>query len=217
MNQFKTLYLIAIACSWAAYGQLRMHTEEVATPTDLARYLDSQSFPVDTMREGEEVDIEQIINIGKKVWEVIKENQPVVNIKYQYANALPQGVKGSESLERFSPLQYRSYRTYGENTFGMTVYDVTYTVVHRYGGSYEGRGQYLDTVTVLPSHVEAMWGYTVDFNVDKVSTVNIGTKADPIASLALELNFKVSTVIKKSEDHVVFEFRGDSPKVVRTK
>jgi hypothetical protein len=95
----------------------------------------------------------------------------------------------------------------------MTVYDVTLTAVHQYGGSYNGKGKYLETVTILPSNVEVLWGYTVNYNVDNVTTLNGGTAEDPIAMIALQAKFKVQTVVKSSETNTVYQFRGDSKKV----
>jgi hypothetical protein len=100
--------------------------------------------------------------------------------------------------------------------YGVTVYDVTYTLVHRFGGQYEGRGAYLESVTVLPQHVEVMWGYKLDFFVEKVSAVNIGTRENPVASLALETTLNVSTVLQEMRLKNLHEFRGDSAVVNST-
>ncbi len=157
---------------------------------------------------------DQIVNLGKKVWALVESNKPVVNVSYLYANALPQGVRSSEDLDSFSPLQATTYRLRGENLYGMTVYDLTYSLVHRYGGSYQGRGKYLENVAVVPTALDVLWGYTVDYKVEKVSTVNTGTRENPVGSILLETNFKVSTVIKSSESHSVYDFRGDSARVM---
>jgi hypothetical protein len=155
------------------------------------------------------VILEQIINLGERVWKFIADNKPVINVKRNYANALPKGVRSSEDLDGWSALQYRSYRMHGKNGFGAKVYDVTYTLVHRYQGNYDGQGMYLENATVLPHKVEALWGYTVDVGVDSVGAVNVGSKAAPVGSLVMELYFKVGTVIKASEFRSVYEFRGD--------
>ncbi|NQW46044.1 MAG: hypothetical protein HQ462_11660, partial [Deltaproteobacteria bacterium] len=88
-----------------------------------------------------------------------------------------------------------------------------YSLVHRFGGTYDGRGKYLENVTVIPTNVEVLWGYTLSYDVEKVSVVNSGTRENPIASILLGTNFKVSTVIKSSESHSLYEFRGDRSEV----
>ncbi|NDC25924.1 MAG: hypothetical protein EBZ49_17590 [Proteobacteria bacterium] len=137
-------------------------------------------------------------------------------MKYQYANALPAGVARADQLENFSPLQFRSVRHYGVNLYGVTVYDVTYTLVHRFGGQFEGRGAYLENVTVLPQNVNVLWGYRVDLNVEHVSTVNTGTRENPVASMALETTLNVSTVMQESRVKNLHEFRGDRAEVNST-
>lgn len=186
--------------------------EEIATPNDVADALED-SFSRGVRRADELVLIEKIINLGQKIWKIIEDNKPVVNVKYMFANAVPKGVKSTEDLDGFTPIQYKSFRVYGKNGFGSTVYDLTYTLLHRYNGTYEGRGRYLDAVTVLPHKLDVLWGYKVNYNVDRVSTVNLGTKDAPIASVLMEMTFKVATVMKESRITQAYEFRGDSADV----
>lgn len=193
--------------------QIYESVEKVSTPSNLGVV-----FEKPMLHRGDDVTesiviFDQLINLGKKVWALIESNKPVVNVSYLYANALPKGVRSSEELDQFSELQSTSYRMHGTNLYGITVYDVTYSLVHRFGGSYDGRGKYLENVTVIPSNVEVLWGYTLSYDVEKVSVVNSGTRENPIASILLGTNFKVSTVIKSSESHSLYEFRGDRSEV----
>lgn len=214
------------------------HTlEEVATPSDVAYALDHQEEQAGTWEDildpipqpddfnlplpipgpigGNEtlVLIEQIVNLGERIWKFIADNKPVINVKRAYANALPKGVRSSEDLDGWSPLQYRSFRMHGKNGFNATVYDVTYTLVHRFQGNYNGQGAYIENATVLPHKVEALWGYTVDVGVENVGAVNVGTKEAPVGGLTMELAFRVSTIIKAAEFRSVYEFRGDTDRV----
>lgn len=161
------------------------------------------------------VVLDKIVNLGRKVWSVVEKGRPVVNVGYEYANALPEGARSSD-LENFSQLQFRSIRHYGVNMYGVTVYDVTYTLAHRFGGSYEGRGAYLEAVTVLPQEVQVLWGYQLDLNVESVSIANLGTRENPIASIALETSLRVSTVLQDFRLKNIHEFRGDTAEVNST-
>lgn len=195
--------------------------EEVAVPTDTLKALeepfelayDPDAFSRDPFSE---IDLNAITNLGQKIWKVIEANRPVVNVKYHYANALPKGVPSSEDLDGFSDLQMRSFRNYAKNLYGITVYDVTYTAVHRFGGSYNGQGRFLENVTILPHHVDVLWGYTLNMGVSRISTVNVGTKDSPIGSIVMELEMRVSTVMKESQTRELIQFRGDSAKIITT-
>ncbi len=206
-----------VAVSYNENLQIHQFVEKLEVPIDLNQALSKPHIYLrDTVNAAndEMVIIDSLINLGKKVWALIESNKPVVNVNYMYANALPRGVRSSEDLDNFSDLQHASYRLHGENLYGITVYDLTYTLVHRYGGSYEGRGKYLENVAVVPSNLDVLWGYTVDYKVEKVSVVNTGTRENPVGSILLGTNFKVSTIIKSSETHSVYDFRGDRAKVI---
>ena len=185
--------------------------EEVSTPTHLITGFSKATTERDPLSL---VEINEIINIGQKIWKIIEANKPVLNVKFDYANALPKGIESSDELEGFSNIQMKSRRLYGKNLYGATVYDLTYTAVHRFGGSYEGHGQYLENVTILPQNIDVLWGYTVNLAVNRVSTVNVGTKSKPIASILMELDMDVSTVMKTSQVKKLIQFRGDSPEVI---
>jgi len=190
------------------------YVEEIKTPKSLEVKLDKMGIPRSEMETGElNVIFDSIVNLGKKVWAIVESNKPVVNVSYLYANALPKGVRSSEDLESFSPLQAKSFRVYGKNLYGITVYDLTYSLIHRYGGNYQGRGRYLENVAVVPTALDVMWGYTVDYKVENVSVLNVGTRENPVGSVLLGTLFKVSTIIKSSESHSIYDFRGDSANV----
>ncbi len=193
---------------------LQIFTEEVATPQSVINQIEMMNTDGARVSADDILkEINEIVNLGEKIWKIIEKNRPVINVKYAYANAVPKGVKGPEELEGFTPMNYRSFRKFGKNWFGSTVFDLTYTLAHRYNGTYQGRGKYLDAVTVLPHKVEALWGYTVNFNVNRVSTANVGSEKAPLASIVMDLDFQVSTVLKASQYRNMYEFRGDTARV----
>lgn len=200
-----------------ASEKITMHSEVVDTPNDAFAYIDRLNvFPDATpfaSQGSDVVDIDAIVNMAQKAWDVIKANAPVAQVKFNFANALPKGVTDSSALTGFSDLQSKSVRIWGTNPFGMTVYDVTLTAVHQFGGQYDGKGQYLETVSVIPTNLSVLWGYTVNYAVETITTTNGGSAQDPVAKMALHAKFKVETVLKKDETNTMFQFSGDSPTV----
>jgi hypothetical protein len=216
-----SLVVVFIASSLAAIGaeptfnqdlQVYQFVEEIESPKNFEVPLVKPALQRADLDETA-ILFDQLVNLGKKVWALVENNKPVVNVSYLYANALPKGVRSSEELENFSELQHRTFRVSAQNLFGVTVYDLTYSLVHRYGGNFKGRGKYLENVAVIPTALDVVWGYNVAYKVEKVSVVNTGTSENPVASVLLETNFKVSTAVKSSEEHSVYDFRGDSAKV----
>jgi len=203
----------------AADGQEELTTtlETVETPEEFKMQVQNiiDEVPGTGPLDEANVILDQILNMGKKIWAVIEANKPVANVRYDYATALPKGIDSAADLEGFSPLQYRSYRLSAKNLYGMTVYDIVYTVVHRYGGNVNGKGNYLDAVTILPQRVDVLWGYNVDFAVKRVSVANVGSRVNPVGSLGMELSIVIKTTLQHHEQHLLYEVRGDSAKVAQ--
>jgi hypothetical protein len=162
-----------------------------------------------------DVALDQIINIGKKVWSVVSAGKPVMNVKFDFATAFPKGITVASELHGFSDLQYKSFDYVGTNGFGMEVFRVQYTVVYQYGGSYEGKGAYIASATIVPQNVSAVWGYSLGMNVDNVSVANLGSTKSPVAGMNLMANIKVSTVLKAQELNELFAIRGDNGLLTR--
>lgn len=156
--------------------------------------------------------IDQIVNLGHKVWKIIEANQPVIKAEYKYANAIPSGTVATD-LEYFSPVQYKSFRIKLKNRFDSDVVDITYTTVHRFGGKYEGNGHFLERVSIVPSKVIAGYNYKINFNVTNVTVANVGSKEDPIASMGVDALIEYGSTFKKTSRRIMFEFRGDSEEV----
>lgn len=209
------LPLFAVASTGVSKNELGLtvYTEEVATPAAAIDQI--ESMLASEMRDDAGIvsGINEIVNLGDKIWKLIEKNKPVLNTKNAYANAVPRGVKSPEELENFTPMQYKSFRKYAKNSFGSTVFDLTYVLAHRYNGQLKGAGRFLDAVTVLPHKVDVMWGYTVNFGVTRVSTANLGSEKEAIGAVVMELDFNVSTILKASQYKNLYEFRGDSARV----
>lgn len=220
-----TALIVTLACAMGiaqpkylgTTNGVRHYVESIPVSQDMRRAVEYQLYGTKGETSDDlDLDLDKIINIGQSIWKIIEANKPVVNVKYEYANALPKGLKSIEDLEGFSDIQIHALRNYGVNSFGVTAYDVKTAAVHRFGGSYEGTGKYLENVTLLPQTVDAIWGYTLNMRVNKVSAVNVGTKEDPIGSLLMESELVVETVMKKSQTRQIFQFRGDSKDVLCT-
>jgi len=157
-----------------------------------------------------DVVVDQIINIGKKVWAVVASGKPVMNVKFDFASAMPKGITVASELHGFSDLQFKSFEYVGTNLYGMEVFKVQYTVVYQYGGAFAGKGAYIASASIVPQNVSVVWGYSLDMDVNNVSVANLGTSESPVAGMNLLANIKVSTVLRATEINEVFAIRGDN-------
>ncbi|MBI2605062.1 MAG: hypothetical protein HYW49_03170 [Deltaproteobacteria bacterium] len=158
---------------------------------------------------GDGVDIETIVNLGKELWQFIVDNKPVVNIRTDRATALPKGVTRASELEGWMGPTLKTYEMSFENGYGLEVIDFKFRVNYTYNGSYDGQGQYLANVTIIPALVDVAWGYTFNARVAIPSVLNVGTKAAPVAGVEIQLRYSVDTVVKHYEQTYDFFVRGD--------
>ncbi|MFI5362644.1 MAG: hypothetical protein ACHQ49_11795 [Elusimicrobiota bacterium] len=155
--------------------------------------------------------LDDIINIGLKIWKIVVENKPVVDVKTQYATALPKGSSGWTEISGWHVPVGTIYELTAKNGYGVRTIKVRYQVLRTYGGSYQGKGQYLTAVTVEPLLVEVGWGYrfSMDAAVPDTSIVNVGTSADPVAGMMATLSWRISTPIKDASGQGLYFLQGD--------
>jgi hypothetical protein len=157
------------------------------------------------------VILNEMINIGSKIWDIIEKNKPVVDVKTQYATALPQGMTHWDSLSGWKPPKGTVYGFSAKNAYGITVINVRYQVLRTYGGSYKGKGQYLTAVAIEPLNVDVAWGYhfSLSAEVPDSSIVNSGTDDNPVAAMEADLHWQISTPIKDSQGKSIYYLQGD--------
>lgn len=155
--------------------------------------------------------IDKIVNLAQKIWEIIEKNQPVVNISVNYANAVPYGVQHWTQLQGWSKPATKKYSFSAKNLYGAEVVKVTYQVHYTYGGNLNGKGKFLTGVTVEPINVETAWGYKVSLTaeVPDSTIANVGTREDPIASMQVQLKWKIHTLLKDMEQKAIYYVQGD--------
>lgn len=152
--------------------------------------------------------LDVVFNMGKKIWDIVEANKPVVDIETDFATALPKGTKDWRAFEGWQSPAARVYRVRYKNRFGMKVVDFSYRVLYTYGGSVLGRGRYLTNVTVEPD-VDVLWGYKFNAKVAIREPINTGTTENPVAGLEMAMSWEVDTVVKHLEGSTSYFVRGD--------
>ena len=155
--------------------------------------------------------LDSIVNLGQKIWKIIEDNKPIVDVKTQYATALPEGIKSWTQMGGWQRPKGTIYQLTAKNAYGSQVINLRYQVLRTTGGSYKGTGKYLTAVTVEPLLIEAAWGYrlSVDASVPDSSVVNVGTTEVPVAAMMAQLGWRISTAIKVSQGKGIYYLQGD--------
>jgi hypothetical protein len=155
--------------------------------------------------------IDKIVNLMDKIFNIIAKNKPVVNTNISYANAVPFGTSHWTQLQGWSKPSTKKYAFSMKNGFGSEVVKVVYQVHWTHSGNFAGKGMFLTGVTVEPISITAGWGYTVDLTavVPDSTIANVGTSSDPIASMQVQLEWKVSTIVKIINEKAIYYIQGD--------
>ncbi len=160
------------------------------------------------------IDItDTLIALGNKVWPLIEKGRPVINTNFKDAiSVIPNINNGGTAFNELSgwaaPIS-RKYSVGYKNAYGVEVVNFVFSVNAQYGGQYEGKGQYLTGVTIVPNTIEVAWGFDFNASSSMINITNRGTKADPIAAVTLEVDYRTKTVLKESRVKTQFHISGD--------
>ena len=102
----------------------------------------------------------------------------------------------------------RSFNVTVYNRLRRRVLQFNYDLEFLYGGSLNGRGAYLDGITIIPSRTDVAWFYVFNANVEIVSVRNVGTKDNPIAAAQVELTYRLKG-LNFAERRASFDIKGD--------
>lgn len=149
-----------------------------------------------------EVVVDQIINIGNKIWAVIERGRPVQNFNRTTATALPAGAQSWQQLENWQRPTSRVLEATYKNLYGMEVVKFVYRVILLHGGTVSGTGRYIGYAAVEPVSIYTMWGFTFNASAAVPTVYNLGSRTAPVAGMIMNINWTVETVFQKfNEGH----------------
>ena len=159
--------------------------------------------------------VDALIALGKKVYPIVEAGKPILSSELPVTHVLPRKTSDMSDyeltlgmMENWKFPKSRSYKVTYKNLYGFEVVTFVYTVHFQYGGSYEGAGKYLTGVIVSATDLYVSWGYEFSAQTEVVSIANLGTLADPVASLSLRLNWVVKTVLAENRSSKMFHLTG---------
>lgn len=182
---------------------------DTTSASPLAPYVETAKDLSEIVDEGNKI-VDGLINIGQKLWAIVKAGRPVVNINIgPSANALPKGVTCWDELETWkTPTVFRAKASL-ENLYGFPLAEFQFDVIFTHGGSFNGKGQYLTHVQVFPSDVYAFWMQEFNASVEIASLVNVGTKANPIAGMQIDISWQLKNFLNEVQQSASVFVTGD--------
>ncbi len=149
------------------------------------------------------------IALGKKAWDVVVANKPVVNVSTTRISVLPNDKSAWGQMSGWQRPYARSFSYVATNLLGLDVVKQTYTLTYNYGGQLNGKGAFLANATIIPSDINVMWGYELDTNVQVGQIVNIGTVENPIPGVEFQLKRTVKTILREETSTDCYFIQGN--------
>ena len=149
------------------------------------------------------------VTLGQRVWQIVVDNRPVVNVATQRVSVLPKSSPDWAQMSNWQGPVARTYVLEARNLYGATVVKHAYTVAFNYGGKLGGKGAFLANATIIPASTDVWWGYNLNSQVNVGQVVNTGSLDNPTPGINLELQYAISTIFKHNEGRDNFFVRGD--------
>ena len=150
------------------------------------------------------------IALGKKVWEIVVANRPVVTMgNTPHITVLPNDKAAWSQMSGWRGPVAKSFSVVAKNLYGIEVVQQTYTVAYNYGGNLNGKGAYLANATIIPANISVAWGYTLNSNVDVGQILNMGTVDSPVPGVDMSVKWKITTILSEKDTVESFFVQGD--------
>ncbi len=198
----------------AAFGIGRSELRELPSPptdeipVELPETQAPQLTLLDTVDQLE-VKLDQLIRIGQKIYKIVEAGRPIYNSNLHRTDVLPKGVAEWQQLTGWQAPTSKRYEWSIKNLYGMNVVTLRYRLMYTPGGHLDGRGRYLQAVTIVPEYVYVAWGYSLDVTASTPSITNAGTLENPVAGAELMIDATVKTVLNTAQMTASYYVRGD--------
>lgn len=153
-----------------------------------------------------------LVALGEDVYNLVIKGKPSIATDYAPISVIPK-VNGQPAdildTENWKMPKSVTYELLYENVYGMDVVTFRYSVIYSYGGSYNGKGQYLTAVQIIPEQVSVLFGYDFSAKMKLGGIANHGTRDNPLAGATLLLEHEIRTIVKANLETTAFQVVGN--------
>jgi len=164
-----------------------------------------------------QIDPATVVEIGKVIYEAIKDNQPVIDTAVDWAGAVPQGVTDWTQLENWKgPAQSDSYSIEFKNGLGKKLTKFSWRFVWKYGGDMNGVGKYVTEAGVDIDTAYAYLSEHLDVEIKSLKPVNYGTSANPVGGVDVQVSVSSHGAFEKTTKVCTLTVKGDGTSALGT-
>lgn len=145
------------------------------------------------------IDPAQIEAIGKALWNIVEDNQPVVNYTSDWAGAVPQGINDWTQLSGWKDYISKDYSFVFKNAVGMTLSSFSWVFKFNYAGQYQGEGQYVQGLGASINKVYAYLSEKVNVDCKAFNPLNYGSTPGPISGMDYQVTMTSHGYFEKTQ------------------
>ena len=217
----KTIFVVCLMLSFSAaastqhslsLGRKACHSEIIPNSyKSLSRHLPSHLKNENS--ENVLAMIDGIVALGEKLYTLSSKFKPTISTEYAPVNVVPidpitKIIVTPMELQGFSEPVIKTVKTICHNAYNMPVVTFVYNVLYSYGGSDNGRGQYISSVILIPSYVNVAPGWTFTSTMKVASIMNHGTVANPVAGVFMTMKYTVNSLFAALEKNDTLHIKG---------
>ncbi len=155
----------------------------------------------------------QLVALGEVLYPLIKRGQPEVTTQFAPINVLPiDPATGRNAdpfmIERTGRPVSKKFIGSVKNLMGVEVVRLEFLTHFSPGGSFEGKGKYVQNAMIVPTKIWASWGWDVTATMRLLSVANQGSRSQPIAAAVLQMNYSVRNLVNHLEKNHLVEING---------
>ena len=155
-----------------------------------------------------------MVALGEAIYDLVKKGKPTNVTEYAPISVVPRDPMTKEhvdpfDLEGFSMPVEKNFVTSIKNGFGHEVVRFSYKVLYSYGGSFNGKGQYLANVIIVPGSIKTTFGWDFSATMKLSGIMNHGSKENPIAGIMVTVKYQMNSWITAFERNDTIHINGN--------
>ncbi len=158
--------------------------------------------------------IQEMVSVGNLVYTLVEQNQPKVSSDTNRISILPNSPEEWENLEGWTGPHVRTFILKSKNRMGGTVLTFQYKIIYYANGNLDGKGKYIANLQVVPEVVDVGWGFKFDSRFEVADIINAGTKASPVVGAHFQLQWRLHSLMKRTQGVDPYYLKGDSDLLV---
>jgi len=151
-----------------------------------------------------------IVQIGQKVWQLVKNNKAVVNYEQDWTGAVPKEYEEDwtqlAGWKDMKSEQFRFHYKVGSDTVSELKWKYAWS---SQGHDADGKGHYVMNAGARIDKLYARVGQELQASVTSLAPINYGTIEDPIGGIDIQVSFTSASAFNSATTTCTVTVRGD--------